>query len=996
MTDDRVLRSVRQRLHDLGPETQITPDEMAFLQSREFGHILFYLIVCRLSAMPDELVSATFEHFSGTLTLYSSSNSDALTQLLDGIASEAVEKNASQLGDIGVAGRLELTNFANQVLLSSIRRNIALLNRYSSDLASVANLDGAETALREAIAFRHRNIRPPTVDGRYVVPIDRLYVPSRLSLRTDRSPDAIMGSMLAGMDPQAALEATGPRITYYPTFLATERLVILGDPGGGKSTLAAKIAYDLAAPTPERWHLGSKTTPFVITLREYDSERHRRDLSLREYFTIYAQADLQVNVKPAVVEYLLLNRHTMVIFDGLDELLNSSDRATLVDRIESFCLTYPNVRVIVTSRKVGYPAAPLDTSMFTLGELEELADDDVHLYASNWFSLDETRTDIEVASFVSGLTRESRAIPDLRRNPLLLGLLCSLYRGQGYLPQNRPAVYDQCASLLFERWDRSREITFPLPAASYLRPAIAHIASEMYGSVDYQRGIRGSDLLRMTVDYLMSTLYDERFRAEATASAFIEHATGRAWVFTDFGLDKDGEVLFAFTHRTFLEYFAALQVARRYVTLEALWSYLSPHVKEAEWDVVSQLAIQLVSDRVEGGVDTFVVSALALVDESRDQLTYRTYNLLAFLARCMEFLLPSSGMTRRLSGTVAELELRRLTEDIVGPVYDSRILERAADPLENLEPSMGEPISTALVGYGSVDLSDHLRRQGSVSDRARRTVSVTREVECLRALLSANRDSLEDVLSGVIATLRAAGAAGDDNAWSLAAYLPRLVDADRREQLRAASIAVFQGTTVSESTGLDIARDIELVELGILTFAKALESYGPKVLFDSVDLPTWMGAGKVGPLAVSLLRASASESDSQATELGSIGNHLCLAPPPWCAVVKPSNQLPLTAGEFSQRGVSGPGGPAEAAQGIVLLMLGLVDVYGAERILAATRDSQAPWKHLLDRLLYAHNVRQVLNRDDLLAMVPGLTNGFLDVVLAWSSGGGPLVAVSGD
>ena len=44
---------------------------------------------------------------------------------------------------------------------------------------------------------------------------------------------------------------------------------------------------------------------------------------------------------------------------------------------------------------------------------------------------------------------ESASVADLRSNPLMLALLCILYRGAGSLPRNRTEVYEQCASMLY-------------------------------------------------------------------------------------------------------------------------------------------------------------------------------------------------------------------------------------------------------------------------------------------------------------------------------------------------------------------------------------------------------------------------------------------------------------------------------------------------------------------------------------------------------------------
>src|SRR3954449_12006580 len=64
-------------------------------------------------------------------------------------------------------------------------------------------------------------------------------------------------------------------------------------------------------------------------------------------------------------EYLLSVGRMMVIFDGLDELLDTRDRGDITRDIESFCAYFPTAPVLVTSREVGYDQTPLDQQLFT-------------------------------------------------------------------------------------------------------------------------------------------------------------------------------------------------------------------------------------------------------------------------------------------------------------------------------------------------------------------------------------------------------------------------------------------------------------------------------------------------------------------------------------------------------------------------------------------------------------------------------------------------------
>jgi predicted NACHT family NTPase len=130
----------------------------------------------------------------------------------------------------------------------------------------------------------------------------------------------------------------------------------------------------------------------------------------------------------------------------------------------------------VTSREIGYEHAPLNHMLFNSAALADFRKEDVESYARRWFSLDDALRDDQQQEKASAFLRESESIKDLRSNPLMLALLCNLYRGRGYIPRNRPEVYDECATMLFETWDKHRGITTLLPFQEHLRPAMRHLA----------------------------------------------------------------------------------------------------------------------------------------------------------------------------------------------------------------------------------------------------------------------------------------------------------------------------------------------------------------------------------------------------------------------------------------------------------------------------------------------------------------------------------------
>lgn len=515
--------------------------------------------------------------------------------------------------------------------LQGINSNLAILA--GTDRPDLRRILKFEEKYREQVANRHGYITPPHFDAARRVAIDELYV----------SPQFVTTAAARGEEPSqmGVSEILG---SFY-------RGVVLGNPGAGKSTFAEKTCHDLAMHYSERLFGGRQVTPILVVLREYGAEKKTRNWSILQFIEGTARSRYQLEPPPRAFEYLLLNGRAIVIFDGLDELLQSSQRQEIRGDVESFCNLYPSVPVLVTSREVGYEQAPLDKKRFEIFRLAPFDDDQISEYAKKWFALDEDLTTDEKTGKAASFLEESRVVADLRSNPLMLALMCNLYRGEGYIPRNRPDVYEKCAVMLFETWDKSRDMYVPLPFEAHINPAVKDLAYWIYTDEALQPGVTERELVARAADYLCTWRFEDRAEAEKAAKDFIEFSRGRAWVFSDTGSTRAGEDLYQFTHRTFLEYFAAAHLVRIHATPESLGVALFPKLARREWDVVAQLAVQLQNKNLEGAADQFLKSAVKRAMKASQE---KQWHLLSFVARCLGFIVPKPAVTREITAVCIE------------------------------------------------------------------------------------------------------------------------------------------------------------------------------------------------------------------------------------------------------------------------------------------------------------------------------------------------------
>ena len=607
-----------------------------YFASSEAHLILRRLFITRLTEDEPESVDAIRDEFAASLAFAAAPDPsvedaelrrlfDVLVEGVDSSLTLAIERNVLAAHD--AREMLRFRRLASQLI--EIRRNIALLT--TAGLPDLATINRFAAEYRRLVAAREGLIAPPSLDTNERRPIDELYVAPRFEV--------------AG-----AVEGSGERFVDYPAMRASiGRTVVLGDPGGGKSTFTQKLCTDVAKTGSAS---DADITPIRVVLRDYGAAKKQTPCSLLDFIEQTARSIYQIDAVPGrAFEYLMRNGRALVVFDGLDELLDTSYRREISADVEAFAELYESVPILVTSRRVGYEQAPLDSRRFSTYHLAEFDEGQVASYVERWFESEADFAPDERAKKVEAFVSESDVVPDLRSNPLMLGLMCNIYRGENYIPANRPDVYEKCAVMLFERWDKGRGIEVEIPFESLLRPAMQYLAHWIYSDERLQVGVTRPQLVTKATEYLYGRRFEDKDEARGAAAEFIELCKGRAWVFTDTGSKASGERLFQFTHRTFLEYFTAEYLARTNSTSEQLLNVLRPHIIRREWDVVSQVAVQIKGKQAEDSADDLLSALLDEVDKAVDD---DVTNTLSFCARALEFLVPSPQVTRRVVAAVVE------------------------------------------------------------------------------------------------------------------------------------------------------------------------------------------------------------------------------------------------------------------------------------------------------------------------------------------------------
>jgi hypothetical protein len=254
----------------------------------------------------------------------------------------------------------------------------------------------------------------------------------------------------------------------------TDQVVVLGDPGTGKTTLLQYLTLRHAlalrdgGPSVASTELGRARLPVYV--RAGDFARHRdRDKGLGAYLATFMRERLECPLPAAQLQDLiathLQNGRCLVLIDGLDEGGGAAERAGVVASISSFTIAQlpRGNRIVCTSRISGYAAAPL-AATFTGVRLLEMDDPAIERFLHGYVPAIERReapektaalVERDAQRTIRDLLDAFEHSPGVRRlaaNPLLLTALLLVHRTMGNLPERRVDAYKAVVDALGHTW----------------------------------------------------------------------------------------------------------------------------------------------------------------------------------------------------------------------------------------------------------------------------------------------------------------------------------------------------------------------------------------------------------------------------------------------------------------------------------------------------------------------------------------------------------------
>jgi formylglycine-generating enzyme required for sulfatase activity/energy-coupling factor transporter ATP-binding protein EcfA2 len=395
------------------------------------------------------------------------------------------------------------------------------------------------------------------------------------------------------------VEETQNRLSAMAALSKYDKLVLLGDPGSGKSTLVNFVALCLAgdglgAAEVNRKKLGKSwklpgLLPVRVILRDYAARGLPEDKGLWQFIqdelkaTPTSTGECLAICLPFIQKVLEKQNGAIILLDGIDEVPEAHRyRVRLKEKIEQFARDFPHCRLLVTSRPYAYQDTEAWLTNFQVRSLADFSPEQVQTFITRWYAhvgqkdraLGPVNADRYAKQLQTAVQNNPR-LAELAPRPLLLTLMASLHRWRegGSLPEKRQELYEAGVGLLLDLWQRPKQKfdNQGRPAgteydmwkelgigAEELRAALNLVAYEAHWkqpSLEGTHDIRARDLVGI--------LYERSDKAKTGLDAtggqrrILEYLTDRTGLLIE---RKQGEV-YTFPHRTFQEYLAACHLA---------------------------------------------------------------------------------------------------------------------------------------------------------------------------------------------------------------------------------------------------------------------------------------------------------------------------------------------------------------------------------------------------------------------------------------------------
>jgi hypothetical protein len=308
----------------------------------------------------------------------------------------------------------------------------------------LAALTGLFARIAAANEFTHL---PPLFDASENFPITDMYVELRVAHTRGLAQPLLLkqGKTIAEEQEERYKQHVSRHISVHQCVNIPQhhRMVILGDPGSGKTSLMKYLCLEIATGNSERW-----LVPLFVPLRRYWlAKQQDASLNLLHYVAdnLLQEGDCpQCREQRAAIEGLLRTlsgaekAHVLFLLDGLDEIATHSQAIEAVSA--DIRQLGERFSWVLTSRHTGFFG---DVGEDICYEVVRLGKAGIEELVSNWFANSQLAHPQSGQQLLLSQIDTNPRLRDMAGNPFLLTLLCHIQQqfSSRCLPLHRSDVY---------------------------------------------------------------------------------------------------------------------------------------------------------------------------------------------------------------------------------------------------------------------------------------------------------------------------------------------------------------------------------------------------------------------------------------------------------------------------------------------------------------------------------------------------------------------------
>lgn len=664
-----------------------------------------------------------------------------------------------------------------------------------------------DKSYRQTLASALQKLASSNIVNREVQ-LDRVYVPVGLTEETHVDGRTSYADLIQWDDDRRRRQAARA-LEPWQAIHRYHRLVVLGEPGAGKTTYLTHLAFMCA-----RGQRLPNYTPIFLRLRDLAGVSKLEDALTAEFAARrFPNADRFVHRR-------LEAGRCLILLDGLDEVPTQAEHQRVVKLVQEFSDRWATSSdtaaessgstgqagagnagniIAVSCRTYSYEHDQQLTG-FTKTMVMEFDDTAIDRFVHNWFGMGERSP---LADELQAALAHNRRFSELARNPLLLLLITYHYERERSLPTLRAELYRHCIRTRITLWNTQRGTHHGRFGETDKWRMLRELALDIYRQ-------EWRDLLdhEQLSDWLKPFASGLRLPEGASVADLLDEVVRTSGLLQERAIGRYG-----FSHLTLQEYFAA-EGAERLGAGDAA-ALLGRHLAEPRWqemiflycglaDHVGPLLLQMVQRAEAERKAGWLQAGRSLAEGARDvplALQQQVAGELLALLRQQDgaengLNADESGAVVEWLGDFAQAELPGFVRSLLASATADDVLLAArltAELPETAEPDLRQQVTQAAA---------RLTTSGDAAERRAAAGVLGRVGNADAATVAALRSRLADPDAAARAEAARALARLGANDEATVTALQRLHDTEREDAPRHAALHALLALGCADAVGM--------------------------------------------------------------------------------------------------------------------------------------------------------------------------------------------------